>query len=340
MRRRSTAAITWVRWALIALSVTGCGANAPTKRLRVNSLRPLQRTVAGEIVTASALMPSGELIAGTSAGHVYALARESRDNSPRLLVSLSGKIMAVAVSRDGTMSGAVSVDGGAAVGRTAGQVLKGGLSTSPASITFSPTGHQVAFGGFGVKTFDAATGAKTGDYAQPVGSGGRGTYGAIAFAGSHLLVAASVDGVDRWRIGSRDPTGATLSCSCGADGVGLSGDGRRAVFGTADGHMVIMDTTSRRVIADVTVSTNVEDHVYAVAADQSGRLVFGFSGSGTSAAWDGGKRRVVWRRNLSGLSPSRADFVGYNEVLLQSQTTDGGSGTGFGLAPWVLPLSR
>lgn len=297
-------------------------------------------------MTASALAPSGALVAGTSAGHVYALARQRRDTTPRLLVALSGKILDVAVSPDGTLFAAASVDGGAALGRTSGQVLKGALTLSPASIGFDASAKHVAFGGFGVKTFDAATGAKTGDYAQPIGSGGRGTYEAIAFTRTRLLVAASVDGVDRWKLGYRDPMGSTLRCGCGADGVTLSQDGRRAVFGTADGHMIVMDTTSGQVVADVTVSSNLEDHVYAVATDERGRLAFGFAVSGASAAWDAGERRVVWRGNLRDVSPSNtefptnADFVAHDEILIQSQTNKSDRGTGFGLAPWVLPLSR
>src|SRR4051794_40415202 len=108
---------------LAAASPLACGSERDatrTTRVRLGPARALQSTVAGAIVTATAVAGSGAPFFGTSSGGVYTAAANGQ-GAPRSLVKLTGKIMAVDVSGDGTTFAAVSVDGGIAVGRVAGR---------------------------------------------------------------------------------------------------------------------------------------------------------------------------------------------------------------------------
>jgi hypothetical protein len=324
----------------VVLSLTACGQTVTTGGLHLGQPRMLWSKVHRELVTASAVAGQGTTVLdGTSAGNLYAVPPTGVATNQRPIARLSGKIIAVGLSRDGHMGAGASVSGDIAVGAIDGKMLTGRLEITPESVAFNRTGTQVAFGGSGVTVFDASTGATLGNYRQPLSPLGRDTYQDVAFAPDHRMVAAAYDGVDQWKVGQSRVTVPTVVCDCAPDGVALSGDGRFAIFGTADGHMTITEVASGRVIADRTVSTNLEDHVFAVAASSTGDAFAAFAASGAGLIWERHTHRVAWRGKLARLFPSHVSFVGHRALLIGSRTNESDAGTGFGLAPWLVPLS-
>jgi WD40 repeat protein len=275
---------------------------------------------------------------GTSGGRVYAISGTRTGENP--LARLSGKVMAVALSNDARLAAAASVNGDIALGDTHSRLRVGQLDTPPGAVAFDSRGSQVAFAGFGVNVYDASTGHGRGNYRMPLGAGGRTDYEAVVLAPGGKIVAAATDGVDQWHVGSPSASRPTTTCDCVADGGALSGDGRRAIFGTADGHMVITDTRDGTVLTDKTVSPQVSDHVYAVASSTNGNLFAAFAASGKGLIWDQAAKRVVWRGRLKHVFPTRVSFLDTHAILLESQTNESDTGTGFGLAPWLVPITR
>jgi WD40 repeat protein len=233
----------------------------------------------------------------------------------------------------------VSVDGDIAFGAIDRPMVVRRLDTYPASIAFDGATSQIAFAGFGVVVYDLSSGERRATYRQPLGPGGRGTYESVAFTPDGKIVAASLDGVDPWRVGDTRVSQGTIKCDCAADGVALSGDGQRAVFGTADGHVVVIDAQDGRVLTDRTVSADLDDHVFAVAASDDARIFVAFSASGAGLLWDQRARRVVWRGRLMNVFPTRVAFSEDRALLVETQTNESDAGTGFGLAPWLVPLT-
>jgi hypothetical protein len=308
--------------------------------LRLGKPVRLPAKVEDELVTASTLAAGNVLLLGTSGGDLYALDRDQAGAKPRRLASLSQKITDIAASPDGRMVGAVSVAGTAAVGPVAGTVRVGPLDISPMSVSFDGSGDRVAFGGFGVAVYDANTGQPTETYEQPMPAGGRSPYDEITFTKSGEVSAISAEGVDRWTPASPLAVGTTIGCECAAAASALSRDGATAAFGTADGHVVILDVGTGQIREDRTVSTNTNDHVFAVAVSGSGRRIVAFAASGKGLLWDQRLARATWRGRLIGkLNPSNASFVHENALKIDSQTGDSDDGTGFGLAPFLVRMS-
>jgi WD40 repeat protein len=339
--------------ALVAVSIiAACGGNAvqprsstPNYSVRMTGLERLPAKVNGHLVTATALTRDGLLVVGTSAGEVYTASASGKISDGRWTFSktprmrLSGTIGTVRVSPDGRFVAAVSGD------QIALGDLRGGYGVTGSdmaeSASFDSTGSQVAYGGFGVKVFDTRTGHLRATYKQPMSSGGRGTYEDVRFApAGDRIIAVSAEGVDVWNVGTNKAASPTLTCGCAADGAVLSSDGSRAAFGTADGHMLIMETMSGRVLADRTVTHTTGDHVFAVAFSEDGDLVAGFSSTGAGVLWDNQKKRVIWQGNPKGIfEPTGVDFVGKNALLVRSQTNESDSGTGVGVASFLVHFS-
>jgi WD40 repeat protein len=333
----------------IACLLAACGRDASTRHpsrppslsvVRLGRPSHLPTRVGDDLVTASALTSRDVVLLGTSAGNLYAVDRTKANATPRRLAHLSEKIMAVTSSSDGQFVAAVSVGGSAAVGLVHGLVRVGHLDTTPESVAFDDASDHVAFAGFGVQIYDAITGDFVASYAQPVSARGRSPYDAVAFMKGGQIIAASVEGADRWRAGSPRAIGQTIGCDCAADGVAVTPDGRTVVFGSADGHLVIVDVRSQLIREDRTVSVDPNDHVFAVGASITGHQIAAFAASGRGLIWDDRVRRVTWHGSIARTFPTRVTFASETMLKLDNHTNESDNGTGFGLAGLLVPITR
>jgi hypothetical protein len=341
----------YILFSLVAVSIiAACGGNTvqprssltPGYSIRMTGLERLPAEVNGHLITASTMMPGGILVVGTSGGEVYTASVLGKGGSwifsKTAKMRLSGKMLTVQVSSDDRFVAGVSLD------QIGLGELRGGYGAADSdmaeSASFNPAASQVAYGGYGVKVFDTRTGRLRASYEQPTLSKGRTPYEDVRFApAGDRVIAVGPEGVDVWKVGTKKAASPTLTCGCAAEDAVLSSDGSRAAFGTADGHMLVMDTRNGSVLADRTVTLVAGDHVYAVAFSEDGGLVVGFSSTGAGVLWDIQKKRVIWQGNLKGIFPSKVKFVGKNALLVGSQTNQSDSGTGFGVAPYLAHFS-
>jgi len=110
-------------------------------------------------------------------------------------------------------------------------------------------------------------------------------------------------------------------CDCGADGVSLSHDGRLAVFGTNDAHVLVWNVTTERLLLDRTLSTVRGDHAYGSAARTDGAIVAAGTASGTVVLLDGRSGKTLNRLRL-GRNPGpvvRLDLTDDGDDLLVEQ---------------------
>jgi WD40 repeat protein len=233
-------------------------------------------------VTAAAINGKGVVALGTSVGSVDVV---TGGKALRLTVAHGRTITALALSRDGTtVAGLVGLDTGVSlwVWRRGVGLRQGLLPEAAETVALSAAGDLVAASGFDATVYDVGTGAHA-TFRQPAARGGSDQYSALALASASRLVAASIRRVDVWDLTSERLLHA-FRCDCGADGVSLSHDGRLAVFGTNDAHVLVWNVTTERLLLDRTLSTVRGDHAYGSAARTDGAIVAAGTASGPSCS--------------------------------------------------------
>jgi WD40 repeat protein len=263
--------------AAVAL-LAGTGGQGAGRSLRTP---PLPGTLPGSLVTAAAINGKGVVALGTSVGSVDVV---TGGKALRLTVA-HGRTTALALSRDGTtVAGLVGLDTGVSlwVWRRGGGLRQGLLPEAAETVALSAAGDLVAASGFDATVYDVGTGAHA-TFRQPAARGGSDQYSALALASASRLVAASIRRVDVWDLTSERLLHA-FRCDCGADGVSLSHDGRLAVFGTNDAHVLVWNVTTERLLLDRTLSTVRGDHAYGSAARTDGAIVAAGTASGPSCS--------------------------------------------------------
>lgn len=308
--------------------------------LRLGGPIPLPSQVNGELVTASALGPDDLLVLGTSGGNVYTGKRKSFVSSTRPLGTLTERISSISIAKSGNFIAVSSAGGDIALARTGGKLYSSKVNEGGVLPTaFNEEGTRIAYGGFKVYEYEVETGNEIMVYEQPMLSGGRGQYLDLRIMEDGRVMAASVEGVDIWK-NKQTAEGTTITCECMADGVALSDNGKMSVFGTADGHLVVVDNSTRDILVDRTVATDSNDHVFATAASSDGRLIVGIASSGAALIWDVPKNTTAWQGKITVKSPSRIQFVdGDRALLVESQTEQSDQATRSGMAPFLISLS-
>jgi WD40 repeat protein len=273
----------------------------------------------------------GELLIGTETGDVYMTPMPTAAK-PVIMPSkpaatLPERVSDLAMSADGNLAAATSVVDGSVVllygdEGTGSDVFQ----TEYHSVSISPDGQWLALAGFGVMTLGAKADNPPTHHIQPMLDGGRGEYEDVAFTATGAVAAVSLEGVDVWPLRSPVSKGATRSCGCAARGLRLSDDGRRAIFGTADGHLVIMNVQTGDLLVDRTVSTRHNDIVWAVDFNADGTLAAAVSTDGKVLVWDVKRDATAWRGRVPLKSVERVYFTAEGQALVfESAGVDFGS---------------
>lgn len=369
--------------AVIILASSSCARQGSTAtKYAIGNFHALPSRIGSEIVTASAISASGRIVLGTSAGRIYTSSTASANSQHfnPFSTSLSGKVLTVKISANGVLIGAISAQDDIAWGQWGSnlRIIPGDDSGSASpritrvihqaesylypsgSIAFDHQGRHIAFGQSDVRVYDMATRDLVASYKPHLGVHGHGDYGAVSFSSDDTKIVAIADGsVDTWTLADPKSPPTSVKCGCPVSSVSLSGDGRRAAFGTADGHLIVIDSGSGKFLLDTAVTSAPRDSVSAVAISPDGELVVGIASKGLGSIWngaDGENGTVVWRGSVEGSSrrewsfkwrdnvPARqalrAQLSGSKELLLERMTHDTTESAAFGLAPFLTSLVK
>lgn len=321
------------------LTIPGTGSPTGGAPLTVGPAQDVAHEVEGELVTASTLTADGRgVVVGTSAGRVHVLAMGEVTARRPPLVELAGRIDNIVISPDGRQIVIRSHEGDLAFGPVGGELFVVDVEAFGAT-AFDPTGFRIAVTGPGAMVIDTGTGRIVRVHEPAAGTDGG--YGAVAVTQLGDVVALRDGGTDTWADGSPTAVQRPLDCGCAVSSATISPDGAWVGFGTADGHLIVMDTVTGRVLADETVSTAPNDRVRAVAAADDGGLLIGVSQTGRGLVWDTRMHGVGWRGAFPGRSPMYARFVESDRaVLFSEQVAVGGyTGSGFRIVSSLVRLS-
>ena len=270
----------------------------------------------------------GQILIGTETGDIYMTplppVGEQVMIPPQPIATLPERVSDLAMSADGDLYAAISVVDGSFILASAEVDMTDGepFQSEYSNVAISPDGKLLALAGFGVTTFELHANSAPTDHTQPMLDGGRGTYEDVAFIGTDAVVAVSVEGADVWPLNSPVTEGPTRSCACAARGLRLSDDGRRAVFGTADGHLVIMDVETGDLLVDRTVSARPNDIVWAVDFNTDGTLATAVSSAGEVLVWDLNRDAAAWRGKVPLESVARVYFTPSSDALVFESAGD------------------
>jgi WD40 repeat protein len=240
-------------------------------------------------VTAAALNGRGAVALATSAGSVR-LIRPGTQAVDRHVVS-GRRIIDLTVSDDNsTVAGFAGIEDPALIWIWHVSTNKLEFADAPyaaAVVALTGNGARLAAGGFDIDVYNLVTGNRIGAIRPKPRPGGSSAYEAIVFGPQGgMLAAAAVEGVDLWNVHTGLRRRPALNCpSCGADGVALSKDGRFVAYGTADGHVLLWDVNTKRIVLDKTVSPR-GDHVYGVAVTPDGSRVAAGTSAGLVVTYD------------------------------------------------------
>jgi WD40 repeat protein len=334
MSTRSRAIVLAVAVALAAvLGVVGAlfltDSSEPTSDSAIRELRLAIQTIpsssGGDAVTAAGLSGEGLLALATSDGHVSIV-------DGALEPWQGGWERRAGTSPVSHL--AFSPDGSALAAATSGALLVWRVDTQeetsipiegvPSAIALSSEGRLLAATSFDILVFDVAAERLVTTFAQDVVTGGIGEYQSVAFSpDSQTVVAASLDGIDAWDLGTRERTRPSLPCACGADGSALTRDARLATFGTTDAHVLLWNVDSATLLADETVSAEPGDHVYGNAASLDGQYVLAGTASGRIVVWEPGTDVRIDQVRPSGQPIVRAEASDDGRVfLVEGQKAD------------------
>jgi WD40 repeat protein len=306
-------------WLAISVGDTSGGRGTTAKPLPTRPKRAvaLPSVLGGSPVTAAAANGSGVIALGTASGAVGVTSPGKRQ--VRGVVTRGRQILDLAIGHNAV---AGIAEGELVWAWRGGSGRNGPGPYAVQAVALSRDGRYFAAGGFDVDVYDLDRSyRKIAVLQQPNSrgsrSGGTDEYDAIAFApGSRELVAATFRDIDVYDIRSARRVGG-WTCKCGADSVALSRDGRLAVFGTNDGHVLLWNVRKGRLLLDRTLSTLRGDIAYATAVSADGsRLAAGME-SGTIVILDPRTRAVVERLRIRREDDVvRLDLTDRGEILL------------------------
>jgi PQQ-like domain len=335
----------------VALVLTACSATstsmisiAQNSKSASSDLRPpvinadIASQIDGALVTASAPLRGRDVLIGDSTGRIFVQRAGQAPDGLEPLAGLTGKIMSVVASADGTVVAAVSVGGDHAFGRVGGPLfIKTKIGLGAIGLDGSKT--RVAFGADPVVVYNVSDGSIISEH-EPLEEGASrdSGYQDLSFTADGTLVGIN-DGADAWEPASKTAVRLPINCSCLVSDVVMAANGSIAAFGTPDGHLTLIDALTGDVLADETVTVEHNDRVRAVAASVDGRLVIGVSQTGKSVLFNVPAREVKWRGQLTDFDVHKINFADQDRALLISEQGDvGDSGSSFGLISQMISL--
>ncbi|MFE7558267.1 WD40 repeat domain-containing protein [Kitasatospora sp. NPDC057500] len=282
----------------------------------------------GGWITASAALREDLVLVGSSNERVYYV-DPARGGVAKPMTATIGPVRSIRVSADGGTAAVLSQEGALRImdlSREDPTDLAIDPLEGPGAL--SPGGDLFVFGSFELTVVDVADGRTSTLPQKPVPDGGRTAYEDWAVTGDGLVRAASLEGVDTWDPADPDRAGETIGCACEARSVRFNGDGSLAAFGTADGHSVVVDLTTGRVLADKTVFVGDFTIIWTATVLGDGRRAAAGTPSG-AVVWDVGARRILWEHVFPGYRVEQVGAVPNSDALLirtvESKEPDGGA---------------
>ncbi|MFF7457166.1 WD40 repeat domain-containing protein [Kitasatospora sp. NPDC008115] len=302
------------RWQSDAPPATGTAGGGPDDARYTLAEVSLPEDDAGRII-ASAALGENLVLVGTSKERVYYVDRAHGGVAKPMTATL-GQVRSIRVSADGGTAAVLSQEGALRIMNLSRETPTD-LTIDPLEGpgALSPGGDLFVFGSFELTVVDAADGRTSTLPEKPVPDGGRSAYEDWAVTGDGLVRAASLEGVDTWDPADPDRAGETIGCACEARSVRFNGDGSLAAFGTADGHEVVVDLTTGRVLADKTVAVGDFTIIWTATVLGDGRRAAAGTPSGV-AVWDVGARRTVWEHTFPGYRVEEVGAVPNSDALL------------------------
>lgn len=293
--------------------------------------------LADELVTAHAI-GTESIVLATNTGRIYVMPRAQPGAPPRLVAQLPGKILEVELSPDGHLLAA-----------QAGDVLFGPLPDGPfivrtaalgaGALAFAPDATRLAVAGSdGVTVYDTRNGALLSEHTPAEVSDAHGS-DAVGFTPDGGMAAVG-EVTERWRPGQRVSVSPRIDCGCRVSGAATSLDGARLVFGTTDGHVVVVDTLSGRVLMDETITAKPRALARAVAVSTDSRLAAALTSTGDGIVVDLRSADVLWRGSVPGHEPQGAHFADDDRALVIHETNNeiANGGEGFAIQSWHMQL--
>ena len=264
--------------------------------------------------------------------------RAQPDTPPRLIAQLPSKILEMELSPDGRLLAA-----------QAGDVLFGPLPDGPfvirtaalgaGALGFTPDGNRIAVAGYdGTTIYDTRTGALLSEHEPAEPSDTHGS-DAVGFTPDGGIVAVG-ETTERWQAGQRVSVSPRIDCGCRVSGAATEPDGARLIFGTTDGHIVVVDTLSRQVLLDKTITPKPRALARAVTVSNDARLAAALTSTGDGIIVNLRSQEVLWRGELPGHAPQWAHFADDNGALVIHETNNeiSNADKGFAVRSWHMQL--
>jgi len=258
----------------------------------------LPRTLDGTPITALTFAPDSTIVVGTVSGKVEFRNKDTLPSAATIMQVSNEPIIAVAVSRDGSKFAAATDRTVYAANRSepmewiAIQPFVSGDPSMVESLALDARGELLAVGTFGVDVYNTRTGKMVADLDQPVVSE-RGQYRNLGFsADGTTLYASDYTQTELWDVPSRSLK-QSLPCECY-----WNGSGRWISEGTSDGHAIIRDAATGRVVRDLTVAVGKEAYVVSATVTDDGRRLFTFAGNGDLTGWSESNVEPISRLSL------------------------------------------
>ncbi|MDN5932873.1 MAG: hypothetical protein L0I24_17705, partial [Pseudonocardia sp.] len=225
--------------------------------LVVGPAQDLSFAVPGELITAFALSPDGRtVVVGTDVGRVHALDRAGGTVRGSPLTELGEPITGVTLWPDGQTIVVDAEQGDRVYGSFDGAAFVVD-DLDATAVAFDRAGARIAFlGSDVVVVVDRDAGLIEATYDVPADSSG---HTGFTFAPGGGVVALRDNGTDTWTGTAPTAVSRPLDCACAIAGSEIVPGGALAVFGTADGHLMVLDTVTGQVVADETVTVAPND---------------------------------------------------------------------------------
>lgn len=134
----------------------------------------------------------------------------------------------------------------------------------------------------------------------------------IWFRSDQDVLAATPQALYEWSANRGPMLHLLFACACGGSNTAFSGNGKTLAIGTKDGHVLLYEIASRRLLWDVAAVAGMGDHVYELAFTRGDRYLVAGTSAGWIAVFDVAKGRVVERMQID------------TEPIIMLQTSDDG----------------
>ena len=190
----------------------------------------------------------------------------------------------------------------------------------------------------GTTVYDTRTGALLSEHEPAEPSDTHGS-DAVGFTPDGGIVAVG-ETTEHWQAGQRVSVSPRIDCGCRVSGAATSPDGARLIFGTTDGHIVVVDTLSRQVLLDKTITPKPRALARAVTVSNDGRLAAALTSTGDGIIVNLRSQEVLWRGELPGHAPQWAHFADNNGALVIHETNNeiSNADKGFAVRSWHMQL--